>query len=74
MAAINIVGHVSLLYVEAIYEYMLKSGIGMPSGRTISKILRNHKIDFQSGCTSLQSQQQWRSFPFSTSSPASAVT
>jgi hypothetical protein len=28
-----------------------------------SNFLRNHQIDFQSGCTSLQSQQQWRSVP-----------
>jgi hypothetical protein len=31
----------------------------------MSKFLRNHQIDFQSGCTILQSQQQWKSVPLS---------
>jgi hypothetical protein len=31
------------------------------SGRTISNFLGNHQIDFQTGCTNLQSHQQWRS-------------
>ena len=34
-------------------------------GSTVSNFLRNCQIDFQSGCASLQSHQQWRSFPLS---------
>jgi hypothetical protein len=42
------------------FGYSLKSGIVSCSGRSISTFLRNLQIDFQSGCTSLQSHQQWR--------------
>jgi hypothetical protein len=35
------------------------------SGSTMSNFLRNHQTDFQNDCTSLQSQQQWRSVPLS---------
>ena len=38
---------------------MPKSNIAGSSGRTISNFLRNRQIDFQSGCASLQSHQQW---------------
>jgi len=71
----NIVEHVPLLYVGASFGYMPKKGIAGSSGSVMSYFLRNLQTDFQSGCTSLQSHQQWRSVPFfSTSSPASAVT
>jgi hypothetical protein len=61
MLAINIVKHVSSVYVRACSEYMSRSGIAGSSSRTMSNCLRNHQTDFQSGCTSLQSHQQWRS-------------
>ena len=61
----NIVEHVSLLHVGASSGYMPRSGIAGSSGSTMSNFLRNHQTDFQSGCTSLQSHQQWRSFPLS---------
>jgi hypothetical protein len=62
-AAVNIVEHVPLLHVGASSGYMPRSGIAGSSGSTMSNFLRNHQSDFQSGCTSLQSHQQWRSVP-----------
>jgi hypothetical protein len=41
-----------------------QSGIVKSSGSTMSIFLRNHQTDFQSGCTSLQFHQQWRSVIF----------
>jgi hypothetical protein len=64
-ATMNIVEHVSLLYVGASSGYIPRSGITGSSGNTKSNFLRNHHIDFQSGCTSLQSHQQCRSIPLS---------
>jgi hypothetical protein len=64
-AAMNIVEHVSLLQVGAFSGYMPKSGIAGSSGSTMSNFLRNRQTDFQSGCNSLQSHQQWRSVPLS---------
>jgi len=64
-AAMNIVEHVSLFHVGASSGYMPRNGIAGSSGSTISNFLRNYQIDFQSGCTSLQSHQQWRSVPLS---------
>jgi hypothetical protein len=60
-AAMNIVEHVYLLPVGTSSGYMPRSGIAGSSGNTMSNFLRNHQTDFQSGCTSLQSNQQWRS-------------
>jgi hypothetical protein len=59
--AVNIMEHVSLLQVGASSGDMPMSGIVESSGSTMSNFLRNHENDFQSGCTSLQSHQQWRS-------------
>jgi hypothetical protein len=64
-AAMNIVEHVSLLPVGTYSGYMPRRGIAGSSGNTLSNFLRNHQTDFQSGCTSLQSDQQWRSVPLS---------
>jgi hypothetical protein len=65
---------VSLLHVGTSSGYMPRSGISGTSGRNMSNFLRNYQCDLHSGCTSLQSQQQWRSVPLSTPSPESAVT
>ena len=44
--AMNILEHVSLLYLGASSEYMPKSGSAGSSGSTISNFLRNCQIDF----------------------------
>ena len=64
-AAMNIVEHSFLLYVETYFGYMPRSGIAVCSGSTMSYFLRNHEIDFQNGCTSWQSHQHWRTVPLS---------
>jgi hypothetical protein len=56
----NIVDHVSLLQVGTSSEYMARRGIAASSSSTMSTFLRNRQTDFQSGCTSLQSYQQWK--------------
>jgi hypothetical protein len=61
----NIVEHLSLLYVGASFGYVSKSGIAGSSGRGISNFRRNIQICLQSGCTSLQSHHQQRSMPLS---------
>ena len=68
-AAMNIVEHVSFLPVWTSSGYMPRRGIAGSSSSTISNFLRNHQTDFQSGCTSFQSHQQWRSVPFSPHPP-----
>jgi hypothetical protein len=64
-AAMNIVEHVSLLPVGPCSGYMPRRGIAGSTRSTMSSFLRNRQTDFQSGCTSLQSLQQWRSFTLS---------
>ena len=61
----NIVEHVPLLYVGEYSGYTPRSGIAGIAGNSMSSFLRNCQIDFQSGCTSLQSHQQWTSVPLS---------
>jgi hypothetical protein len=61
----NIVEHVSFLPVGTSSGYMPRRGLEGSSGSTMSIFLRNHQTDFQSGCTSLQSHQQWRNVPLS---------
>jgi hypothetical protein len=60
-AAMNIMEHVCFLPVGTSYGYRPRRGIAGSSGSTMSNIL----TDFHSGCTSLQSHQQWRSVPHS---------
>jgi hypothetical protein len=62
-AAMNIVEHVSPLYVGAFSGYMPGSGIAGSSVNAMYNFLRNLQTDFQSGCMSFQSHQQWRSIP-----------
>jgi len=59
--AMSIVEHVSLLCVEESFGYMPKRGIAGASGSAMSNFLRNLQTDFQSGCMSSKSHQQWRS-------------
>ena len=63
--AMKIVEHVPLCCFGTSFGYRRKSGITESSGRSISNFLRNLQIDFQSGCTSLQSHQQWMTAPLS---------
>jgi len=64
-AAMNIVEHVSMLYDRTSFEYVPRSDIAGSSYSTMSSFLRKYHTDFQSGSTSLQSHQQWRSAPIS---------
>jgi hypothetical protein len=61
----NIVELVFLLPVGTSSEYMARRGIAGSSGSIVSNFLRNRQTDFQSGCKTLQSHQQWRSVPLS---------
>jgi hypothetical protein len=60
-AAMNIVEHISFLLVGTSTGYKPRRDIAGSSSSTMSNFLRNCPTDLQSGCTSLQSHQQWRS-------------
>ena len=62
-ASMNIVEHVSLLYVGASFGCIPRSGIAGSSGSTMFNFLSNCQTEFHSSCTSFQFDQQWRSFP-----------
>jgi hypothetical protein len=68
-AAVNILDHVPLWCDGTSFGYMPKSDIAGSSGRSISNFLRNFQIDIQSGCTSFQFHQQWKSVLLSPHSP-----
>jgi len=59
----NIVEHVSLLFVGTYFWFMPKSDIAGSSGITMSIFMKNLQTDIHSGCTSLQNHQQWKSVP-----------
>jgi len=63
--AMNIVEHMSFLYVGASCGDMPKRGIAGSSGSSMSNFPRNLQTDFHNGFNSLQSHQQWRSVPLS---------
>jgi hypothetical protein len=63
--ALNIVEHVSFLPVGASSGYMTRRGTAGSSSGTMFNFLRNRQTDFQSGCRSLQTHQQWRSVSLS---------
>jgi hypothetical protein len=65
-AAMNIVEHVSFLPVGTSSGYNPRRGIAGSTSSTMSNFLRNCQTDFQSGCTSLHSYQQWQNVPLST--------
>jgi hypothetical protein len=54
---------VSFLPVGTSSGYMPRRYIAGSSGSTMSNFQRNSQTDFQTGCTSLQYHQQWRSVP-----------
>jgi hypothetical protein len=62
-ATMNIVELASLWHGGSPFAYIPNSSIVGSLGRSISTFLRNLQTDFQSGCTSLQSHQQWGSIP-----------
>jgi hypothetical protein len=59
----NIVEHVAFVLITNLLDICPGEELLEYSGSTMSNFLRNCQTDFQSGCTSLQSYQQWRSVP-----------
>jgi hypothetical protein len=64
-AYLHIVKHVSLWYVGSSFGYIPRSDMAGSSGRANFIFLRKGKVDFQSGCTNLQTNQQWKSVTLS---------
>ena len=64
-APMNTVEEMSSLYECASLTYMPKSGIAGSCGRWIHILLKDCHTDFQSGCMSFHSHQQWRNVPLS---------
>jgi hypothetical protein len=58
-AAMNIGEKMSLLEVGTSSGYMPRRGTAGSSSSTMFNFLRNRQTDFQSGCISLYSHQQW---------------
>jgi hypothetical protein len=56
---------VSFLPVGTSSGYVPRRDIVGSSNSTMYNYLRNHQTDFQSGCTSLQSHEQWKHIPLS---------
>lgn len=61
----NIVEHMPLWYGGIYFRYISRNSTTGYSGTSIYNYLRNCQIDFQSSCTSLQSQEQRKSVPLS---------
>lgn len=57
-ASMIVVNHMTLCYGRASFGLIPRNVVGASLGRTITSFLRNCQIDFQSGCTRLQSHQQ----------------
>jgi hypothetical protein len=64
-APMNRVEYESFLPVGTSSGYVARRGIVGSSNSTMSNFLKNRQTDFQSGCTSLLSHQQWRIVPLS---------
>jgi hypothetical protein len=65
-AAMNRVEHVSSLQFGVSSGCMPRSGFAGSSGSTMFNFLRNRQTDFQSGFTSFQFYQPWKSVSLST--------
>ena len=61
----NIVEHEPILIDRASFGSIPENGVAGSSGRSIFHFLRKLQIDFQSGCSSLQSHQQCGNVPLS---------
>ena len=62
-ATMNFIEQMSLWYECASFACMPKNDINGSWGRLIPNFIENHYTDFQSGCTSLHSHNNWGVFP-----------